>query len=292
VANQQDPQRTTIGDAFHAIADGTPLAWRDLETTDPGQLDVLHLLDDIANAYRARPDAPPPRRDVLFRWGGLEAEQRLGAGSYGDVHRAFDPWLGRHVALKLFRSAGSGGLDEARRLARLRHRNVLSVYGCGVHDGRAGLWSELVEGRTLADAIAADGAFSREEALRVGRDLAQALAAVHAAGIVHGDVKAENVMRESGGRVVLMDFGAGGEQRLLASQRLISGTPRYLPPEVLDGAPIGIASDIYALGVLLFFLLSGRLPYAAAEANALRELQRRGDRPALRALRSELDEPL
>jgi len=292
VTKRQDEERS-LADALRAIADGVPPTWDELETTDPAQAEALHLLDDVARAYRANSGAAPAAgRDVLFRWGGLEVEERLGTGGFGEVYRAFDPWLGRRVALKLFRVAGSGGLDEARRLARLRHRNVLSVYGCGVHDQRAGLWSELIEGRTLADALAADGAFGRDEALRIGRDLAQALAAVHAAGLVHGDVKAENVMRESGGRIVLMDFGAGGDERLLASQRIISGTPRYLPPEVLDGAPLSAASDIYALGVLLFFLLSGRLPYAATDARVLREQQRCGERPRLRDLRPDLDEPL
>lgn len=286
-----------IEDALHAIADGRPVPWSDLENHpgEPGELDILHLLDDVAAAYRSEEGvAVPNRRAVLFRWGALEAEERLGEGSFGEVYRAFDPWLGRHVALKLFRDNrnGGAGLDEARRLARLRHRNVLGVYGCGVHDGRAGLWSELIAGRTLAAVVATDGAFAPEEAMRCGRGIAQALAAVHAAGLVHGDVKAENVMRESGGRIVLMDFGAGGDARLLASQRLISGTPRYLPPEVLDGAPLDVASDIYAFGVLLFVLLSGRHPYRAVDAASLREEQRRGDRPALRALRPELEPPL
>ncbi|MGE5168475.1 MAG: protein kinase domain-containing protein [Deltaproteobacteria bacterium] len=286
-----------IEDALHAIADGKPVPWSDLENDsgEPGELDILHLLDDVAAAYRSEENAAAPnRRAVLFRWGALEVEERLGEGSFGEVYRAFDPWLGRHVALKLFRDNrnGGAGLDEARRLARLRHRNVLGVYGCGVHDGRAGLWSELIDGRTLAAVVDVDGAFAPEEAIRCGRGVAQALAAVHAAGLVHGDVKAENVMRESGGRIVLMDFVAGGYARLLASQRLISGTPRYLPPEVLDGAPLGAASDIYAFGVLLFALLSGRYPYRAVDAASLREEQRRGGRPTLRELRPELSAPL
>jgi len=285
VSNARD-QTAAASEAYQAIADGTPPAWHGLDTalTDPDEIEALHLLDDIAAAYRANANATVQRRDVVLRWGALEAEELLGSGSYGDVYRAFDPWLGRYVALKLFHGERSGGLDEARRLARLRHRNVLSVYGCGVHDGRAGLWSELIEGRTLAAAVAAEGALSCEEALRVGRDLAQALAVVHAAGLVHGDVKAENVMRESGGRIVLMDFGAGGDARLLASQRVISGTPRYLPPEVLDGAPLDASSDIYAFGVMMFLLLSGRLPYTSVDAPSLREQQRRGERPGLRAL--------
>jgi eukaryotic-like serine/threonine-protein kinase len=283
--------------ALSAIADGAPVAWSDIEGggTDIHQLEILRLLDDVAKAYRTdESPALPAQREMLLRWGTLEAECLIGEGSYGKVYKAFDPWLGRSVALKLFRATGDAGagLDEARRLARVRHRNVLSVYGCGIHDGRAGLWSELIDGRTLAASVVDDGAFAAEQSLHIGRDLAQALAMVHAAGLVHGDVKAENVMRERGGRVVLMDFGAGGEARLLASQRVISGTPRYLPPEVLDGAPLSIQSDIYALGVLLFFMLSGQYPYADIDAAALRAAQRTGTRLELRSLRPELDQAL
>jgi serine/threonine protein kinase len=287
---------TKLDAALAAIADGAPVAWSQIEVTvtDTAQLDILHLLDDVAQAYRSDDNSSPTPRKMLFRWGTLEAESLIGEGSYGEVYKAFDPWLGRVVALKLFRTSADpgAGLDEARRLARLRHRNVLSVYGCGIHDKRAGLWSELIDGRTLAAIVIDDGPFAPEESLRIGRDLAQALAMVHAAGLVHGDVKAENVMRERGGRIVLMDFGAGGEARLLASQRLISGTRRYLPPEVLDGAPLSVQSDVYALGVLLFFLLGGRYPYAETEAATLREAQRRNARLELHALRPELDPPL
>lgn len=276
--------------ALLAIADGAPVDWRQLEdSADHGELEALRLLDDIGHGYRSEDKPAAPRRPALFRWGGIEVEERIGNGSFGEVFRAFDPWLRRHVALKLFRSGASAGLDEARLLARLRHRNVLSVYGCGVNDGRAGLWSELIEGSTLAAAVEAEGAVSGEEALRIGHDLAQALATVHGAGLVHGDVKAENVMRESGGRIVLMDFGAGGCERLLASQRLISGTPRYLPPEVLDGASLGASTDIYALGVLLYRLTAARYPYAETETSKLRDAQRRGPPPPLRSLRPELD---
>jgi len=289
-----EPHKNPLFDsALRAIADGTPLPWDDLDRTqaDPAQLDVLRTLDAIASAYRANADAPAGiDRHVLYRWGRLDVEQSLGAGGFGEVYRAYDPWLGRHVALKLFRDFdNSAGLDEARRLAKLRHRNVLSVYGCGVHDGRAGLWSELIQGSTLAAAVADAGAFSSEEALRAGNDLAQALAIVHGAGLVHGDVKAENVMRETGGRIVLMDFGAGGETRSLAGARVISGTPRYLPPEVLDGASPNATTDIYAFGVLMFLLLSGRYPFTATEAGSLREQQRSGERPSLRSLRPQLD---
>lgn len=288
-------RRITFDEALFAIADGTPVDWRELEgNADPGELDALRLIADIGRSYRIEDISAAERQPTLFHWGALEAESAIGQGSSGEVYRAFDPWLGRHVALKLFRPGATTGtgLDEARRLARLRNRNVLSVYGCGEHDGRCGMWSELIDGRTLAAIVVADGALTPEELLRVARDLARALDVVHAAGLVHGDVKAENVMRESGGRVVLMDFGAGGEQRLLASQRLISGTPRYLPPEVLDGAPVGPASDLYALGVLLYLLASARYPYAQTDAARLREAQRQGPPPPLRTLRPALDPEL
>lgn len=291
--NELRPQRQ-IDEALSAIADGVPVSWQDIEAQldDADQVEVLQLLDDIAHAYRGEHGkAALKPRQVMFRWGPLEVEAMIGEGSYGEVYRAFDPWLDRHVALKLARSsAGTGsGLDEARQLARLRHRNVLSVYGCAVHNDRPGLWSELIVGRTLSVTVTSDGAMSEEEVLRIGRDLAHALAAVHASSLVHGDVKADNVMRESGGRIVLMDFGAGGDQRLLAGRSLISGTPAYLSPEVLDGAPLSAQSDIYALGVLLYFLLIGRYPYAQTDVAALRAAQASGNRADLHALRPGID---
>lgn len=283
---------TPIEKALNAIVDGEPVAWSDVEAPGriaPAELESLHLLDDIARAFRQSEPADASQRAApLFRWGTLEAEQLLGTGAYGEVWRAFDPWLGRPVALKLQSGTDSATrrgeqLDEARRLARIRHPNVLSVYGCAVHDGRAGIWSELIDGRSLREVLSDDGAFSVEETLRIGRDLARALSAVHAAGLVHGDVKAENVMRERGGRIVLMDFGAGGELRLLAARRLIAGTPAYLPPEVLAGGPQSVASDLYALGALLFLLLTQRLPHADARDAAA------PSRTDLATLRPDLD---
>jgi hypothetical protein len=286
-------------EALNAIADGIPVAWSEMEgsreVAQP-EFESLHLLQDIAHAFRASEASTVSEHPTAqFRWGTLQVERLLGSGSFGEVWHAFDPWLGRAVALKLQRAgpdafAHRGAqLDEARRLARVRHPNVLNCYGCAVHDGRAGLWSELVDGRPLAAVVADDGALSIEEALRIGRDLARALAAVHAVGLVHGDIKAGNVLRETGGRIVLMDFGAGGEERLLASRRLVSGTPAYLAPEVLDGAPLSRRSDYYALGVLLFLLLTGRLPYAQDSVEDLRRAQREGRRANLAELRPDLD---
>ena len=98
---------------------------------------------------------------------------------------------------------------KARILARVRHPNVVGVFGAAVHHGRAGFWMEFVAGDTLEDRLLKDGPFGADEAAAVGRQVCRALAAVHNAGLIHRDVKARNIMRERGGRIVLMDFGAG-----------------------------------------------------------------------------------
>jgi hypothetical protein len=274
-----------------AIADEQPVDWSPAERAlgaDARTIDNLRLLDDVARAFRSvgdqpmRADAPQP----LFHWGPLEVSSRLGEGHSGEVFRAWDPTLQRDVALKLRAQrdplsdpANAQLMAEARQLARIRHRNVLAVYGAAVHDGRAGIWSELIEGRTLAQIVAADGPCGADEALGIALEVSRALSVVHAAGLVHGDVKAENVMRERGGRIVLMDFGASGRREDLAARSVVSGTRRYLSPEVLAGNPPDAKSDLYALGVLLHHLLSGAFP--RDEDGAPTALaQRRPDLPA------------
>jgi len=290
--------RDPLDRAVDAIADGVPPAWTAIESThalDDGELAGLRLLDDVAAAFRGRASRDASKRAApLFTWGTLQALELIGEGAYAQVWRAFDPWLDRDVALKLEREPHGGSdrkritLDEARRLARIRHPNVLACHGCAVHEGRTGLWTEVVDGRTLAAILADDGAFSVGEATRVGRDVARGLAAIHAAGLVHGDVKAGNVMRERGGRIVLMDFGAGGEERLLAERRIVSATPAYLAPEVLDGAPQSRHGDVHAFGVLVYLLLTGSAPYTGTDVPALRAAQRAGTRPPLRSACPEL----
>jgi len=230
---------------------------------DARQVEALRTLSDIARAFRGF-DAPP-RTPVLFTWGPLAVHEKVASGGASDVFRAFDPGLGLPVALKLLRPRESAPLartflDEARHLAKVRHRNVVSVFGAAVHDGRAGLWCEWIEGRSLAAQVADEGPLSAEEAVVVGRALCRALGAVHAAGLLHGDVKPENVLRERGGRIVLADLGAGGEPRQVNALLRTAATAAWLAPEVLDGALRTPQQDLYALGGLLQFLLDGRTP--------------------------------
>ena len=239
------------------------------------------------------PGAPAPSH-----WGHLKIIEQIGQGGYGEVYRAHDSNLECEVALKLLRpdrdhheTDVKSFLDEARRLARVRHPNVLVVHGADRHDGRVGLWTDLLRGKTLEQSIEQQGPFGADEATLVGVDLCRALAAVHAAGLVHRDVKTSNVMREEGGRIVLMDFNSVTERPALhgrSESDSLSGTPLFMAPEVLRGEDSGTASDIYSLGVVLYRLVSGLYPVSAKSLSELREKHRRGESARLRDVRPDL----
>jgi tetratricopeptide (TPR) repeat protein/tRNA A-37 threonylcarbamoyl transferase component Bud32/TolB-like protein len=247
----------------------------------------------------ASADATPPVRTTSERWGPLELRDRVGAGVFGEVYRAYDHQLQREVAVKLLRTGSRSAdllaskvLHEGRLLARVRHRNVVTVHGVEAHGDRVGLWMEYLRGCTLEELLDRQGAFSGREAALIGQDLCRALAAVHGAGLLHRDIKAQNVIREEGGRVVLMDFGTGllldNEEAVRSAP--IAGTPLYLAPEVLNGRDASPASDVYSVGVLLFHLVTGTYPYAVRSLAELRDAQRKGDRKRLQDLRPDLPE--
>jgi serine/threonine protein kinase/tetratricopeptide (TPR) repeat protein len=219
------------------------------------------------------------RRDPLraaestsSRWGALELRQKIADGSFGTVYLAWDPVLEREVALKVLRAADRSRavIQEGRLLARVRHPNVVTVYGIDEYEGTVGLWMEWIDGLTLTQVLAARGLLGGQEAAVIGIDVCRAVAAVHKAGLLHRDIKAHNVMREAGGRMVLMDFGAGEirTEHTLSGPRRI-GTPLYQAPEIFDGQPATIASDIYSLGVLLYHLLTKRYPVEGETFDAI-----------------------
>ena len=288
-----------------SIADGAPIDWSALDASaatsaDRSRYRNLRLVARVAQLHRTleleEPDSAAAIGDVTTTdptsWGHLSIAAPLASGSFGRIYRARDQQLNRDVALKLLRSDITlfgpieRLLSEARTLARIRHANVVTVHGADVREGRAGLWMELVDGQTLEAWNRAHGPMGAREAASVGIDLCQALAAVHGADLVHGDVKAQNVMREKGGRIVLMDFGAGRVQG--ASAIGVAGTPMYLAPEVLAGEPPTPQSDLYSLGVLLFYLLTREFPYTGVDLEGLRAAHADSDRRWLRDLRPEL----
>src|SRR5262249_52384767 len=161
----------------------------------------------------------------------------------------------------------------------------------------AGIWTELVRGRTLEEELAERGPLPVEEALRIARDIAAALDAVHRGGIVHGDVSLRNLMLETGDepapepararRTILMDFGSALDRGEAGDPGVaISATPLSAAPELLEGGASGPAADLYSLGAALFRLLSGRHPVEAKTRAELLERHRRGERTSLSAARA------
>ncbi|MFI6783364.1 serine/threonine-protein kinase [Micromonospora sp. NPDC050276] len=222
--------------------------------------------------------------------GRYRLDQRIGVGGMSEVWRAHDQVLDRPVAVKLISPGPDdrhGPVDriraEARSAARLVHPNVASVHDFGTSSTWPGrpvpyIVMELAEGETLAAHLRA-GPLDWRIAVRVCAEVAAALAAAHAEGIVHRDVKPANVMLTPAG-VKVLDFGiaipAGTPDPMPSG--VVLGTPAYLAPEQLDEAPATPAADMYALGVLLYYSLTARLPYRAETATELLGV-RRGQPP-------------
>jgi serine/threonine-protein kinase len=261
------------------------------EAGDLEPLAALRVLSAIGQVARAALFGPGASERPTITWGPLEIREEIGRGASGTVYRAWDTRLARDVALKLFDPdsvSADAALAEGRLLAQLRHPNIVTVYGVDTCSGVTGLWMELVQGDTLDDLVRRDGPFSVEDTLLAGIDLAGALTAVHAAGMLHRDVKARNVVRQRGGRLVLMDFGAGHGTHVPTSTRDGAGTPLYMAPEVLDGAPASLQNDIYGLGVLLYYLVSGAYPVSAPDLAALKAAHRAGVRRPFHAADSDV----
>ena len=288
------------------VTDGFDVDWEALEARCPDLGDRWHnlrrvhelstafrLVREAAGAEATEPDGASTPAEVSepLMWGPLRLGEKIGEGSFAEVYRAHDALLERDVALKL--ACGSDApehrrfLNEGRKLARLDHPGIVRVYGAAVHDGRAGMWMDLATGRGLDWRLAEDGRFAEAEVIDVARQLTSALGAVHAAGLVHGDVKAANVLRRDGGVLVLGDFGASVDLRFGASEAG-SATPLNAAPEVLRGEPADERSDIYSLGVLLFNLLTGAFPFEGESLSEIRAAHTGREPARLRDLRPDV----
>ncbi|WP_415361919.1 serine/threonine-protein kinase [Saccharothrix sp. BKS2] len=203
--------------------------------------------------------------------------ERIGSGAMGVVWRARDELLDREVAVKQLRlpdltpeeagTARARAMREARNAARLHHPGAISVFDVVVEDDRPWLVMEHLPSRSLAALLAERGRLDPDEAALIGCHLAAALAAAHAAGIVHRDVKPSNVLIGHDGTVKLTDFGisrAAGDGTLTDSG-MITGTPAYLAPEVARGEQPSSASDVFSLGATLYAATEGRSPYGTSD---------------------------
>jgi serine/threonine protein kinase/tetratricopeptide (TPR) repeat protein len=293
----------------NSVSDGAHIDW-DRAEIESGAAEIRGLweVERIAEFSRSLQrsadllaSAPPnpPAAGATTRpehWGDLTLLERIGAGSNGEVWRAWDATLQREVALKFLqnrRIEASGAareilLDEARALARIRHRGVVTVYGIAEHGGRPGMWMELLQGPTLAEEIARRGALHVDEVVRIGLGLCSALDAVDRAGLVHRDLKPANIVLELDGRVVLTDFGLGWRRGASTEATPRGwGTPAFMSPELMGGAAPSHGSDLYALGVTLRWALTGRPPFQARDFETLRTEARGGPTTSLSAERPD-----
>lgn len=209
----------------------------------------------------------PPRELLDDRY---EVGARIGVGGMGEVCAGFDRRLGRDVAIKFLRADLAENADvrqrfehEARSAARLSHAGAVTVFDSGESHGIPYLVMELLPGRTLADRLAEGSPLSEAEVVRLGRDVLDVLEAAHRLGILHRDVKPGNLLYTDDGRVKLADFGIAKTAEGMdhtATGELI-GTAAYLAPERLHGAPASPASDVYAVGVVMYEALTGQKPF-------------------------------
>ena len=296
-------------DLAGAVADLTPIDWPALEAEalDPASrvgLARLRLLDRIVRACAdiVPPGGSPDLDAPPATWGPLTIHERIGRGTFGDVYRAYDRRLDRIVALKLLKrrsdndeAAGAEVIHEGQLLARVRHPNILTVYGAERIEGRVGVWMEFVDGRTLEEELCASGSLPAAAVTEIGLTLCSALEAVHDAGLLHRDLKAQNVMAAADGRLLLTDFGAGCARTEATADDAgaeLAGTPLYLAPEVLNGASASVSSEVYSLGVLLYHLATGSFPVRGRTLRRLREAHAGGDRVGMRAYRDKLPRAL
>jgi tetratricopeptide (TPR) repeat protein len=203
--------------------------------------------------------------------GRYHLRKRLGRGATKEVYLAYDERLDREVALAIVVGAASSDIARARvtREAQVTgrlgdHPNVITVYDSGEHDGLQYLVLRAMAGGSLADRLQRARP-SLDQTIGVGREVALALAHAHAHGVVHRDVKPDNVWLAQDGSAALGDFGIAQQAGLerLTAEGVVVGTVRYLSPEQIRGAEVGPASDLYALGVTLYELVTGRAPFTA-----------------------------
>src|SRR6266511_3472462 len=216
------------------------------------------------------------RDQVLSRRYRVEAE--IGRGGMARVYRATDTVLGRTVAIKVLdteQASDHSFVDrfrrEARAAARLNHPGVVAVFDTGSDDGVHYIIMEYVHGRTLGQVVAEEGPLPPDRAAAIATSVAEALSFAHAEGLVQRDVKPANVMLTDSGRVKVMDFGIARvvSAHTLTQTAKVFGTAAYLSPEQAQGQRVDGRSDVYALGVVLYEMLTGRAPFAADSPVAL-----------------------
>jgi tetratricopeptide (TPR) repeat protein/predicted Ser/Thr protein kinase len=252
-------------------------------------------LIDVPAALKHLPEEPELGSSRLGRY---EIVREISRGKAGAVYEARDPSLDRRVALKVLETDRLGGpplrrfLREGKLLARVRHPNVVQIHELGRDGGKTFIAMEYVDGAPFP------GSADRDESIRRLISVARALDHIHRQGIVHRDLKPSNILVERGGRPVVMDFGIARSEDPSATSvtatGAVLGTPGYMAPEQLSGdvREIDARTDIYAMGVLLYEILTGELPIAGATVAEYIERLRRGPPPGPRTVRKDVPRSL
>src|SRR5262252_4294700 len=257
--------------------------------------------DDLTlepSMVRTAPQAPPPKTSRFAPGSIIAARYRLvallGRGGMGEVYRADDLTLDQPVALKFLPEGVAADPvrlaqfhNELRVARQVSHKNVCRLYDLGDADGRRFLTMEYVDGEDLAALLRRFGRFPPDKAVAVARQLCAGVAAAHERGVIHRDLKPANVMLDGDGNIRITDFGiatAAGD-----AGAALAGTPQYMAPELLAGQPASITSDIYALGLILFEVFTGRRAFEATTIAGLKQLHDTGVMPDASAIVPDLD---
>jgi eukaryotic-like serine/threonine-protein kinase len=227
----------------------------------------------------------------------------VGMGGMGVVYRAWDTQLGEAVAIKTLRmdaaAAEPAALDRFKqeiRLARkITHRNVVRTHDIGEVDGTYFITMELVEGQSLKYLIQSRGALAPNVVLTVGKQLCRALEVAHEQGVIHRDIKPQNLIVEPSGTLKVMDFGIARLAKRtqgMTQAGMAVGTPEYMAPEQLMGGDVDFRTDLYAAGAVLFESATGRTPFVADSPITLVALQLKETPPPPRALNADVPEAL
>jgi len=220
----------------------------------------------------------------------------LGRGGMGEVYRATDMMLGQSVALKFLPVEASSNPrllerfhGEVRVARQVSHPNVCRVYDIGEIEGMPFISMEYVDGEDLAGLLTRIGRLPSDKALETARKLCAGLAAAHERGVIHRDLKPQNIMMNKRGEVVIMDFGLAAIADQLSGDEVRNGTPAYMAPEQLKGSEVTAKSDIYSLGLVLYEIFTGKKPFDARNVRQLIEMQESIHLPSMTSTAADVD---
>ncbi|HEX7382793.1 MAG TPA: serine/threonine-protein kinase, partial [Burkholderiaceae bacterium] len=229
-----------------------------------------------------------------------EIIEELGRGGMGVVYKGYEPTLARYVAIKELSPALAHSpqvverfLREARAMAMLNNAHILQIFYIGPDQDHPFFVMEFVDGASVAGLIKLHGTLSPGDALKIVHQTAKGLALAHEHGVIHRDIKPANLLINYRGELKIGDFGIAlasheGESKLTNAGELV-GTPGYLAPEILLGQPVDLRADVYALGVVLFEMLTGRTPFSEASVYKLMLEVVQNDVPDVREINADID---